>query len=371
MTVPARYLRKTLVISPREALVAGGPAEEFERTVQNHLASGHSAIRIDLRDVPHLDSAGIRALVRGHTSAERHGEQLTIVNANQQIRSLFTVSGLDKVFHLGDAPAAGFLTPARRAAFLLTAGGALVVAALLWLGAMFPVSPLPGQGIPGVTAAAPGTGSVLGAVPLIDLLRLVAAAFIGILVAGVQRSLQQDKPSSVSLEHAKVLLCTAGALMMLIIGDSVARAFGIAGAASIVRFRTPIDDPKEITILFLLMGLGMLCGIGAFSVAGVSAAFVCVFLVVLSRLGADGRRAMMVEITARTRDFPAAEIETVFALNRIRFEHREVSQGEKTVGRYYTMLDPKVSLQNLSDQLISDGATNIKSVVWEPVKRGD
>ena len=68
---------------------------------------------------------------------------------------------------------------------------------------------------------------------------------------------------------------------------------------------------------------------------------------------------------------PAAEIETVFLLNRIRFEHREVSQGEKTVGRYYTMLDPKISLQNLSDQLISDGATNIKSVVWEPVKRGD
>jgi hypothetical protein len=106
-------------------------------------------------------------------------------------------------------------------------------------------------------------------------------------------------------------------------------------------------------------------------VAGIGAAFVCVFLVVLCRFGADGRRTMMVEITARTRDFPAAEIETVFALNRIRFEHREVSQGEKTVGRYYTMLDPKISLQNLSDQLISDGATNIKSVVWEPVKKGD
>ena len=57
-------------------------------------------------------------------------------------------------------------------------------------------------------------------------------------------------------------------MMMIIIGNSLARAFGIAGAAGIVRFRTPVDDPKDVTILFLLMGLGMATGLGAFAVAG-------------------------------------------------------------------------------------------------------
>jgi len=47
------------------------------------------------------------ALVRAHTSAERQGGKLTIVNANEQVRSLFLVSHLDKVLHLGDGAGAG------------------------------------------------------------------------------------------------------------------------------------------------------------------------------------------------------------------------------------------------------------------------
>jgi hypothetical protein len=35
-----------------------------------------------------------------------------------------------------------------------------------------------------------------------------------------------------------------GAMVMVIIGSSVARAFGMAGAAGIVRFRTPVEDPR-------------------------------------------------------------------------------------------------------------------------------
>ena len=64
------------------------------------------------------------------------------------------------------------------------------------------------------------------------------------------------------MEQAQTLLCVSGAMMMIIIGNSLARAFGIAGAASIIRFRTPVDDPKDVTILFLLMGLGMSSGLG-------------------------------------------------------------------------------------------------------------
>jgi hypothetical protein len=45
------------------------------------------------------------------------------------------------------------------------------------------------------------------------------------------------------LEQAHVLLCLAGALMMLIVGESLPRAFGIAGAAAIIRFRTAHRGP--------------------------------------------------------------------------------------------------------------------------------
>lgn len=372
MTTPARYSRKKLIVSPSEALVAGGPAEELERTLQSHLSAGQKTILLDLRAVPHVDSAGIRTFVRAHTSAERQGGTFSIVNANEQVRSLFRASGLDQVLHLGEEAGTKILTPSRWSAVRLIASGILLVAALLWLGQQYQILEQAAQAIPeelqaGAALPAPAPGIN----PLMDLAKLAAAGLIGLLVAGVRRRLQPERQRNQSLEHAKVLLCIAGALMMLIIGDSIARAFGIAGAAAIIRFRTPVEDAKEITLLFLLMGLGMMCGLGSFAAAGVSTAFICLFLVGLERFGADRPRTMMVEVTAKTRDFPAAEIETIFTLNRIQFERREVSQGEKTVGRYYTVLDPRCSLQDISDQLLGDGSTSIKSIVWEPPKKSE
>jgi anti-sigma B factor antagonist len=214
MTAPARYSRKRLVVSPREALVAGGPAEELERTLHAHLATGQSAILVDLRSVPHVDSAGIRALVRTHTSAERQGGRLTVVNANEQVRSLLRVSHLDKVLHLGDEAGAKVVTPSTWSTIWLIAGGALLVAALLWLGAEYRMLEEAQQAIPELQVGAQPASMAPGTNPLMDLARLLAAGLIGLLVTGVRRKFQQERQHNQSLEHAKVLLCIAGALMM-------------------------------------------------------------------------------------------------------------------------------------------------------------
>ena len=100
------------------------------------------------------------------------------------------------------------------------------------------------------------------------LLRLLVAAAIGLLITAVHRPFVADRPMGRSMQQAQILLAVAGAMIMIIIGNNVARAFGIAGAASIIRFRTPVDDPKDVTILFLLMGLGMSAGLGFYAVAG-------------------------------------------------------------------------------------------------------
>jgi uncharacterized membrane protein YhiD involved in acid resistance len=155
---------------------------------------------------------------------------------------------------------------------------------------------------------------------------------------------------------------------MMIIGESLARAFGIAGAASIIRFRTPVEDPKDITILFLLMALGMATGLGAFVIAGAGTAFVCVFLFVLEHVGGGRRRTMIVEIAAAGREFPLAHVHGVFARNHIVFEPREVIQKKEYVMVYHATLDPAVSLEDVSAQLV-EGNAGITSVSWEPPKR--
>jgi len=118
--------------------------------------------------------------------------------------------------------------------------------------------------------------------PLADALRLVVAAGIGHVIAAFHASQRTGKPANRALEQAQVLLCVAGALMILIVGTSIARALSIAGVASVVRFRTPVKDPRETTILFLELGLGMCCGIGAYGLAAMGTVFICLFLFALS-----------------------------------------------------------------------------------------
>jgi hypothetical protein len=200
--------------------------------------------------------------------------------------------------------------------------------------------------------------------PLLALTSLTTAALIGILITAVARRTRRDKSLPQSMEQAQVLLCVSGAMMMIVIGDSLVRAFGIAGAASIIRFRTPVDDPKDITILFLLMGLGMSTGLGAFAMAGVGTLFLCAVLLVLDRFGRARGRPYVVELTSLSREFPTAHVENLFLANGVQFEAREVSQGKETSVRYYCTLDSRASLEDIGSQLMTPEA-GVASVSWD------
>jgi anti-anti-sigma factor len=369
MSVSTRLSGNRLVLSPREALLAGGPAREFERSVQELFKAGYRHLVTDLGAVPSIDSAGVRALVRGLTTSQRLEGSFVLVGPNPSVRTVLRTAHLESVFPIFDSlePAVARRWPWKDVR--LVALGLLLVTLLVaagnWQGApsLFGRA-LPATGIPLEGAPARATQSFA------ELLKLVAAAAIGMLVTAVRRWQRRARQTR-SMEQAQVLLCVSGAMMMIIIGDSVARAFGIAGAAAIIRFRTPVEDPEDITVLFLLMGLGMSAGLGAFGVAGLATAFLCVLLLVLDRLGTAKPRAMMVEVEAEGREFPSAHVHSVFAQHGVVFEPREVSQGKNVAVRYHATLDPRQSLEELSDRLVSDGRAGVKAVSWEPLKKSD
>jgi hypothetical protein len=203
--------------------------------------------------------------------------------------------------------------------------------------------------------------------PLFEFSKLVVAAIIGMLVTAVHRGYRTERESNPTLDQAQVLLCISGALMMIIIGSSLARAFGIAGAASIIRFRTPIDDAKDITVLFILMGLGMAAGLGGFALAGMGTLFLCAMLPILNLFSRPKARAMLVEIGAAGREFPFDHVQHIFARNQVRFEPREVSQGEEAMVEYLATLPRDASIEDLSHQLRASNA--IRTVSWSPPKR--
>ena len=360
------------MLSPQEDLVAGGPAEELERRVQDLFRQGYRHVVLDCRGVTRADSAGIRALIRGHTSAQRLNRRFTIVGPTPKVTELLEISLLDRVLEIKPSVADARDVSVHWDRMFTVAGVLIVGSALVGVGMVWPNLGLqePAQGSGTLAEAMSGAASQNGlSHPFFELAKLVASAVIGMLVTVVHRQYRSDRTPNPTMDQAQVLLCISGALMMIIIGNNLARAFGIAGAASIIRFRTPVEDARDITILFILMGLGMAAGLGAFAVAGLGTLFLCAMLPALNFFSEDRPRTMLVEVVASGRDLPMAHIHQVFAVNGIVFEPREVSQGDEATVRYLATLKPTDSLEDLSAQLMGDGKIGIKNVSWSPPKR--
>lgn len=252
----------------------------------------------------------------------------------------------------------------------LVAGIGALCLGLLWLDAQWPALVTSG-GAPPELSFQEAAGHPVVVAPLLQLLKLAVAAVVGLLVTAVHRRYPSDKPLTPSLAQAQILLCVAGALMMIIIDGSLARAFGVVGAASIIRFRTPVEDPKDTTVLFLLLGLGMACGMGTFAVAGLGTTFLCLVLALLGYVVERKPRLLTLEMVSEGAEFPTDYVHRLLSAYRIEFEPCEVekNENESTVKYEVTLLDPDTPLQKLSDQLMDEKAAALKAVTWKIPKK--
>ncbi|GMU24570.1 MAG: hypothetical protein AMXMBFR13_46440 [Phycisphaerae bacterium] len=99
------------------------------------------------------------------------------------------------------------------------------------------------------------------------LIRLLAACVIGWVIGQVYRRTFTGKKFGATLPDTHMLLCLGGALIWLVVGSSLVRAFGLAGTIGLIRYRTIVRDPKDTTVLLFSMVLGMACGLGQYPVA--------------------------------------------------------------------------------------------------------
>ncbi|MDA7766408.1 DUF4956 domain-containing protein [Alphaproteobacteria bacterium] len=72
---------------------------------------------------------------------------------------------------------------------------------------------------------------------------------------------------SKSYLHTMIMVSVTVALIMVIIGSEIARAFALVGAMSIIRFRNPVKDPRDVAFLFVTIAIGMACGVGFYMYA--------------------------------------------------------------------------------------------------------
>lgn len=96
---------------------------------------------------------------------------------------------------------------------------------------------------------------------------LFLALVLGLVIALVYRASVPGRSLNPSLQASLVLLAIIGAMVMMVIGNNLARAFTLVGALAIIRFRTRLRSPWDITFIFFSLATSIACGVFAFRVA--------------------------------------------------------------------------------------------------------
>ncbi len=107
----------------------------------------------------------------------------------------------------------------------------------------------------------------------------------GILIALVYRLTYRGGSYSSSFVNSLVLLSLITTVVILVIGNNLARAFGLVGAMSIIRFRTAVRDVMDIVFIFFSLTIGMAAGVGLNSVAIIGTVFICLIIILLDAIG--------------------------------------------------------------------------------------
>ncbi|MEP6570745.1 MAG: DUF4956 domain-containing protein [Acidobacteriota bacterium] len=212
-----------------------------------------------------------------------------------------------------------------------------------------------------------------GAVAARVLIRFLIAAFLAMLLAFRWRRGVPVIRRNPYVAQTQILLAVVAAAMMMIVGDSAARAFGIFAAASLVRFRTNIRDPKETTVLLICLGVGLACGVGRLDMAVILTVFVLSSLFILEYFESlQVFRAMDLCIETRNLDKTHEMLKRLFARHKYSFElrhlEREAGEGENGKVVYELSLGLTDRTDQLSDEILAEDSQDIASLEWEQKK---
>ena len=117
------------------------------------------------------------------------------------------------------------------------------------------------------------------------LLNLLVAFLCGLFIAQTYKLTFGGASYSKSISNALVVLSMITAVVILVIGNNLARAFGLVGAMSIIRFRTAVKDPMDIVFIFFSLSIGLAAGVGLIQIAIIGTLSVSLVLLILNKVG--------------------------------------------------------------------------------------
>jgi uncharacterized membrane protein YhiD involved in acid resistance len=151
----------------------------------------------------------------------------------------------------------------------------------------------------------PGIGEII--------VNLIVGLICSFLVSMVYRFTYKGPGYSENFVNSLVFLSVITALVIMVIGNNLARAFGLVGALSIIRFRTAIKDTIDIVYIFLSLAIGMAAGVGYHKVAVIGTIFISGILILFMKTNVVNFRSNQYILTfsLKTEDYSADDFEKI------------------------------------------------------------
>ena len=192
-------------------------------------------------------------------------------------------------------------------------------------------------------------------------IRLPVAAILGTALA--LRPRRKGTPArQPAVVQTQIVLAVVGALIMLVVGASLARAFGIVGAANLIRYRSKIDDPKDAVVMLCALSVGLAAGVGLYGLATFGTLFLVLALWIIEGFEPQTR---MFELSIKLGDKTAElrpRVESV--LRRFKAEYELRGQSEEEVS-YLVTAPLNLHTDRVSNALTALVATGKGAVEWK------
>ena len=160
------------------------------------------------------------------------------------------------------------------------------------------------------------------------MVRLPLAAVLGTALA--LRPRRRGTPHRTApVVQTQIILAVVGAVIMLVVGASLARAFGIVGAANLIRYRSKIEDPKDAVVMLCTLAIGLATGVGLYALSVFSTIFIGVALWLIESFEPKSGKEFLLKVKiGKQTDELRPEIEKVLTRYRCKYEIRASSDEE-------------------------------------------
>jgi uncharacterized membrane protein YhiD involved in acid resistance len=196
-------------------------------------------------------------------------------------------------------------------------------------------------------------------------LRLPLAAALGAMLA-FRPKRRGTPPRQVAVIQTQIILAIVGAVVMLVVGTNLARAFGVVGAAGLVRYRAKIEDPKDAGVMLSTLAVGLASGVGLYVMATFSGVFILVALWVIESFEPEGKKLYDLKIKmGKDTDGRRKDVEVVLRKYHVDFALLSSSDDEVC---YEVTVPLELNRDRVTNALLKLDPDGHASVEWTEKK---